>query len=96
MIKDNPVTGYGSGGFLANYMNYQAEYFARDTDNKYAMLAGDVKHPFNEYILLVVNYGLIGFLLFLTFVYFLWKCYRRNSCLDIQYICYYFSRRIYS
>lgn len=34
------------------------------------MLAGDVKHPFNEYILLVVNYGLIGFLLFLTFVYF--------------------------
>lgn len=70
MIKDNPVTGYGSGGFLANYMNYQAEYFARDTDNKYAMLAGDVKHPFNEYILLVVNYGLIGFLLFLTFVYF--------------------------
>ena len=54
MIKDNPVTGYGSGGFLANYMNYQAEYFARDTDNKYAMLAGDVKHPFNEYILLVV------------------------------------------
>lgn len=82
MIKDNPVTGYGSGGFLANYMNYQAEYFARDTDNKYAMLAGDVKHPFNEYILLVVNYGLIGFLLFLTFVYFLWKCYRRNSCLE--------------
>ena len=82
MIKDNPVTGYGSGGFWANYMNYQAEYFARDTDNKYAMLAGDVKHPFNEYILLVVNYGLIGFLLFLTFVYFLWKCYRRNSCLE--------------
>lgn len=36
MIKDNPVTGYGSGGFLANYMNYQAEYFARDTDNKYS------------------------------------------------------------
>lgn len=70
MIKDNPVTGYGSGGFLANYMNYQAEYFARDTDSKYAILAGDVKHPFNEYILLVVNYGLIGFLLFLAFVYF--------------------------
>ena len=55
MIKDNPVTGYGSGGFLANYMNYQAEYFARDTDSKYAILAGDVKHPFNEYILLVVK-----------------------------------------
>lgn len=70
MIKDNPVTGYGSGGFLANYMNYQAEYFARDTDNKYAMLAGDVKHPFNEYILLVVNYGLIGFLLFLLLFIF--------------------------
>ena len=69
MIKDNPVTGYGSGGFLANYMNYQAEYFARDTDSKYAILAGDVKHPFNEYILLVVNYGLIGFLLFLAFVF---------------------------
>lgn len=89
MIKDNLLWGYGHGGFLANYMNYQADYFRQNPDSKYVILAGNVKHPFNEYMLLVVNYGIVGLFLLCAFVYFLWKCYRRNPCLEtnIAVIC---------
>lgn len=82
MIKDKPFFGYGNGGFRANYMYYQAEYIAKNPDSKYAILAGNVKHPFNEYILLVVNYGMISLFIFFVFVCFLLKCYRCNPCLE--------------
>jgi hypothetical protein len=78
MIKDKPLFGYGSGGFKAHYMNYQANYFELHPDSKYAMLADNVIHPFNEYILLMINYGLTGFALLLIFAWFLWKSYRKN------------------
>jgi len=35
------------------------------------MLADNISRPFNEYIGLLVNYGLFGFLLFLLFVFYL-------------------------
>ncbi len=60
MIKEKPVLGYGSGGFQANYMNYQAKYFRENTNSKYAMLADDVKRPFNEYLRILTDYGLVG------------------------------------
>lgn len=82
MIKDKPLLGYGIGGFRANYMDYQANYFKRNPESSYALLADNTSRPFNEYILLLVNYGFIGFILFITFTYFLWKCYQRNPCLE--------------
>lgn len=78
MIKDKPMLGHGPGGFTANYMNYQAEYFKQHPDSKYAMLAGNVHHPFNEYILLLINYGLVGFVLFLALLYWIWTVYRKR------------------
>ncbi|GHT77093.1 hypothetical protein AGMMS50262_17240 [Bacteroidia bacterium] len=78
MIQDKPLLGYGHGGFKANYMNYQARYFAEHPDSQYAMLADNVNRPFNEYLLLLTNYGLAGFILFLAFVWFLWHSFHRN------------------
>jgi O-antigen ligase len=78
MIKDKPLFGHGYGGFKANYMNYQAEYFETHTGSKYAMLADNVRHPFNEYLLLAVNFGLIGVLVLFLLLYQLWKTHRRN------------------
>ncbi len=61
MIKDKPVLGYGPGGFKANYMNYQAQYFRENPgEHGYMMLADDVKRPFNEYLWIVTDYGLVG------------------------------------
>lgn len=78
MIKDKPVLGFGTGGFKSNYMNYQANYFAYHSDSSFSILADNIDRPFNEYILLLVNYGLLGFAILLVFAVFLWKIYR--SC----------------
>jgi tetratricopeptide (TPR) repeat protein len=78
MLQDKPVQGFGYGGFKANYMNYQAKYFEEHPDSEYALLADNVNRPFNEYLLLLSNYGLMGFILFLAFAWFLWKSFRKN------------------
>ncbi len=62
MVSEKPLFGYGGNGFKSNYMLSQAEYFEENPDSPYAKLAGNVSHPFNEYLLLMVNYGIIGFL----------------------------------
>lgn len=79
MVKDKPLLGHGHGGFKAGYMNYQAKYFEEHPDSEYAMLADNVNRPFNEYVLLLIDYGLAGLLVFLIFGWFLWKSYRRCS-----------------
>ncbi|MCE5204770.1 MAG: O-antigen ligase family protein [Porphyromonadaceae bacterium] len=66
LISRKPVCGYGSNGFTANYMNEQASYFTKHSDSKYQMLADNVRHPFNEFLKWMVNYGLAG--LFLTLI----------------------------
>jgi len=78
MIKDKPMLGFGPGGFKANYMNYQADYFASHQDSRFSMLADNIDRPFNEYISLLVNYGLLGLTVLLVLILFLWKTYRNN------------------
>jgi O-antigen ligase len=77
MFMDKPFSGFGHGGFKANYMNYQAKYFEEHPDSDYAMLADNVNRPFNEYLLLVINYGLTGFTLLLILAWFLWRLFLR-------------------
>ena len=60
MIKKRPLFGYGIGGIEKHYMDAQAAYFSMHPDSQYVMLADNVTHPFNEYIKLTVNYGLVG------------------------------------
>jgi tetratricopeptide (TPR) repeat protein len=60
MIRDKPLTGHGYGTFNAKYMLYQAEYFETHPESKYADLADNVLHPFNEYLLVWAEYGIIG------------------------------------
>ena len=77
MIKDKPLTGFGTNGFKANYMNWQAAYFEAYPDSKQAMLADNISRPFNEYIGLLVNFGLVGLFLFLLFLSFLIRAFKR-------------------
>jgi len=79
MIKDKPFLGHGKGGFKAEYMNYQARYFEEHPDSKQAMLADDTNHPFNEYIGLLVNYGLAGFILLLLLAFYLVRSFKKNT-----------------
>ncbi len=89
MIKEKPLLGYGMNGFQVNYMDYQANYFEKYPDSFYVILADNTNHPFNEYLLLLINYGFVGFLLFIASLFFLWRSYRCNPCFEskVSSIC---------
>ena len=67
MVLDNPLCGLGTGGWLSNYMHYQAEYFMQHPDSSYLMLADNVAYPYNEYLLLLAEHGIIGLLCLVFF-----------------------------
>jgi len=79
MIADKPLLGHGAGGFQREYMLYQADYFRTHPASSYAMRADIVKHPFNEFVLLLVEHGLVGGLLVGLLVYLLIREYRKNK-----------------
>ena len=79
LIAKKPVFGYGKNGFTANYMNEQALYFTEHPNSKYSMLADNVRHPFNEYFKNIVEYGGVGFLLFVTIPLYPLYCSRKNN-----------------
>jgi O-antigen polymerase len=79
MIADKPIFGYGVGGFQREYMLYQAEYFRNRPDSSFAMLADNVKHPFNEYLLLLIEHGLVGGVLFGFFIFCFIRDYLKNK-----------------
>ena len=60
LIKERPLFGYGVGGFEKYYMDAQAAYFCLHPDSSFGLLADNIKHPFNEYIKLTINYGMVG------------------------------------
>lgn len=85
MIVDKPLFGHGIGGFQREYMLYQAEYFRNHPDSSFAMLADIVKHPFNEYLLFLVEHGLVGGLLLGLFVCLLIRQNRKNKSIESFY-----------
>lgn len=86
MIADSPLKGQGIGAFAAHYMDYQADYFQTHPNSKYQMLADNVQHPFNEYIYLMIQYGVIAFIIILILMFFLLYCYWKCP-LNETFIC---------
>lgn len=68
MIRDKPLIGFGYKGFQANYMSYQAQYFKENPHSSFKQLADNVTHPFNEFIKIAVNYGVIGLLFYVLLI----------------------------
>lgn len=62
-IADTPWWGHGRYGFSAEYMTYQTEYLTSHPGSRFAWLADNTRHPFNEWLYLVVRYGIAGGLL---------------------------------
>ena len=79
MIKDKWLFGYGPGGFEANYMDCQAAYLAVRPDSPYAQLADTVQYPFNEYLYVTVNYGIVGLSIVLAFLAYMVYRYLKNK-----------------
>jgi len=68
LIAEKPLLGWGTDGFSAHYMPYQARYFALHPNSDYSLLADNINHPFNEFVLVTVNYGFIGLILLCVMV----------------------------
>lgn len=60
IFSEHPLFGYGMDGFHKVYMESQATYFMHHLDSEYGILADNITHPFNEFILLAINFGIFG------------------------------------
>lgn len=63
LIQEDLLFGGGYYAFYKGYMLHQAEYFAQNHNHIYRLLAGNVVHPFNEYLLMTSRYGIFVLLL---------------------------------
>lgn len=61
MIREKPFFGFGFDRFKANYMDYQASFFAQHPRSHKEMVAGDTNYAFNEPLQITVENGIIGF-----------------------------------
>ena len=71
MVKKAPAFGNGISGFRAEYLNYQADYFKKNSDSPYSIYADDVDAPFNEFLKILVEQGIVGLLLFFCISYYI-------------------------
>ena len=79
MIKEHPFKGWGHNGFIIHYMNEQGKYFSFHPNSHYAFFADNIHHPFNEYLLLTVNYGLPILIIPFFCLVFIVKYYLKNK-----------------
>lgn len=73
IIKENPFFGNGPGTFTSKYMKKQSEYFFKHSDSKYILLADNINHPLNEFLLFATEFGLFGFIFLITFFCFMFS-----------------------
>ena len=84
MIKDKPLTGFGKGGFAANYLYYQAKYLdCSSATTEERALAGNTHLAFNEPLRITVEYGIIGLFVYLSFIIWLLIPPKRKGAINI-------------
>jgi hypothetical protein len=79
MVKNAPVFGSGISGFRSGYLTRQAEYFQSHPDSPYRRVADDVEMPFNEFLKILAEQGIIGLLLFACLIYCLFESKTRKK-----------------
>lgn len=63
LICMHPYTGTGYGSFRGCYMPEQANFLFGCQSFVWKQLASNIFHPFNEYLKILIEQGLVGFLL---------------------------------
>lgn len=78
-LTENPCFGHGISSFQSNYMILQSSWFQIHTQSLFARLAGNSTYAFNEYIRLLYEVGIFGFLLYISiFSYILYLSFKTN------------------
>ena len=74
-ISKRPVVGYGIDGFATAYGRAQEDYFAEgDYSSQEELVAGSPEYAFNEYLQVIIEWGIGTFLMLLVFVSFCLWC----------------------
>ena len=88
IIKDKPILGHGYDKFKAVFMDYQAKYFISNPNSGYSFFADNEKHPFNEFLKFIVEFGIIGFAILLILIVFWFrkviKSANKLKCISIS------------
>lgn len=97
ILKDHYITGIGYGKFKMLYMHYQAQYFASaHYTTKELLLADNIIYAYNDYFQLIIELGIIGITLLISYIYFIIitfkKIYREGSSRNLLFL---FSLMIY-
>lgn len=64
MFRDNPVAGIGTGAFARDYLEWQRRRFLADGDAALLPYGGNARETHNEYLQILAENGLAGFLPF--------------------------------
>lgn len=86
IISDNPLTGVGFDRFKAHYMDYQALYFNNHSESANSLVADNSYYAFNEFIQILVEEGLLGIVLLLTIIVFIFRTKTQDPYRHIQSI----------
>lgn len=81
MFIDHPITGIGPGQFNMKYMLYQAEYFRTNPDSCFTMVADNVAYPYNEFLHILIEQGIIGFMIVILLILAVFRNARHNDVL---------------
>lgn len=84
LLSDAPFLGSGVNTFMTKYMSSQADYFALNPNSIFSILADNTKHPMNEYLLILIEYGVCGFVLLGIYMIYIRNSYLSSkSCYKI-------------
>lgn len=61
--------GGGFYGFTSQYMKTQADYFNHNSESMFENFAGQIMHPLNEYIAIVIDFGIVAILLLILIIW---------------------------
>lgn len=81
IVKKNPILGVGRGCFPGVYGNEQEIYFREGRGSEYEEnIAGAPSYAYNEYLQILVEYGICGLLAYILFIiYAFYRLIRSNS-----------------
>jgi O-antigen polymerase len=70
LVSKNSLSGIGYNNFVVGYNMRQAEYFSTNAATGYETFIADTAyHPFNEFLLILVEEGIVGLLIFCSIIY---------------------------
>lgn len=73
MIIERPILGWRDVSFQSQYMLHQADYFRNHPSSQFKSLADNVAHPFNEFLLFVFKFGIVGLILLFSLFFIIYR-----------------------